>query len=134
MSTLALTLPPDPVPGDDGFLTLSDLLDRWRGSLSGCELVVLSACSTQRGAQQRDEGVYALPWGFLYAGVPAVVASLWNVADESTAELMADFYRRLRSGKYEDRLAPLIAAKKALEKRHPDPRHWAGFIWMGDPR
>ena len=114
-------------------LKLSDLLDDWRDKLSACELVVLSACSTNRGEPWRDDGVYALPWGFLFAGVPSVVASLWNVSDKSTAELMADFYERLRKGEG-DRLTALTAAKKEIKKRYPHPRHWAAFVWIGDPR
>ena len=47
------------------------------------------------GPLQKDEGVFALPWGFFFAGCPSVIASQWSVGDESTAALMADFYRRL---------------------------------------
>ena len=133
LSALALTLPKNPSRDDDGFLKLSDLLDEWRDKLPACELVVLSACSTNRGEPWRDDGVYALPWGFLFAGVPSVVASLWNVSDKSTAELMSDFYERLRKGEG-DRSTALTAAKKELKKRYPHPRHWAAFVWIGDPR
>ncbi len=74
-----------------------------------------------------------MPWGFLYAGVPSVVASLWNVSDESTAKLMSDFYARVRAGKG-DRLTAMTEAKKELKKRYPHPKHWAAFVWIGDPR
>jgi CHAT domain-containing protein/tetratricopeptide (TPR) repeat protein len=136
-SSLALTSPATPTPEDDGFLRLIDLLLRWRGRLGGCELVVLSACETRRGEEQADEGVFAMPWGFLYAGTPSVVASLWRVDDDSTAALMGAFYRSLAAGDLPDRRRKLEAftrARKELRKRHPEPYHWAPFVYIGSPR
>jgi len=112
---LALSPPSQADASDDSFLRLADLLEHWRGRISGCELVVLSACKTQRGYMQRDEGVFALPWGFMYAGAPTVIASLWNVNDASTAELMSDFYRRLQSAEK----AGASPTKLAAFKRGP---------------
>ena len=53
-AALALTPPRVPVPGDDGFLTLGDLLERWRGRLDGTAVVVLSACESQAGSAGRQ--------------------------------------------------------------------------------
>jgi CHAT domain-containing protein len=133
-SALALTLPAAAQAGDDGFLGMLDLLEHWRDRIPLCELVVLSACDTQRGDLQCDEGVFALPWGFHYAGCPSVVASLWSVDDASTAEMMADLYRRLLASGGRDRLAAFSAAKKALRARRPEPFYWAPFVFVGDPR
>lgn len=136
-SSLALTLPPVPTPGDSGFLRLRDLLEHWRDHINRCELVVLSACETQRGRLQRDEGVFAMPWGFMYAGAPAVIASLWRVDDASTAELMSAFYAGLAAsgeGPARSKLAAFTAARKALRKQYPEPYFWAPFIYIGDPR
>jgi CHAT domain-containing protein len=134
-SALALTLPTAGGAGeDDGFLELIDLLEHWRDRLARCELVVLSACETQGGPLQKDEGVFALPWGFFYAGCPAVIASLWSVADESTAVLMADFYRRLLADPARDRLLAFTEARRTLKATHPDPRRWAPFVFVGDPK
>ena len=74
-ASLALTRPEKPSPGDIGFLTLDRLIRSWRSKLKDCDLVVLSACDTQRGIAKGDS-VMALPWGFFYAGAPTVVASL----------------------------------------------------------
>jgi CHAT domain-containing protein len=131
-SSLALTLPRVATAEDDGFLSLEDLFSRWRGKLRMCELVVLSACETQKGKIQKDEAVQALPVGFLFAGAPTVIATLWRVDDASAAELMGDFYRRLASGK--GKLEAFTEARKALRKRHPDPYHWAPYVYIGDPR
>jgi tetratricopeptide (TPR) repeat protein len=133
-SSLALTLPRAPTAEDDGFLSLADVLSGWRGALARCELVVLSACETQRGYEQRDEGVYALPVGFLYAGAPSVIGSLWRVDDASTAELFADFYARLRGSGGRDKLVAFTEARKALKRKRPEPYFWAPFVYVGDPR
>jgi len=133
LSALALTPPRVPEPGDDGFLTLGDLLERWRGRLDGTELVVLSACESHRGKIERDEGVLALPWGFCFAGARAVVASLWKVSDDSTSLLMGDLYKRLLSEGARGPCEALDEARRALRKTHPDPHHWGAFVFVGAP-
>jgi len=115
-----------------GFLNLYELFEHWRDRLNACELVVLSACESAKGPTQRDEGPYAMPLGFLYAGAPAVIGSLWRVDDQSTAELFVDFYRRLKNGT--PKLQAFTEARKALKKRYPQPYHWAAFVYIGDPR
>jgi CHAT domain-containing protein len=78
----------------------------------------------------RDE-----PGGFMCAACPAVITSLWRVQDESTAELMSDLYRRLLDGESKaDKLTAFTEARRALRKKWPDPRNWAPFIFVGDPR
>ncbi len=99
-ASLALTQPTTPTPGDIGFLTLDHLIRKWRGKLKDCDLVVLSACDTQRGVKKGDS-VMALPWGFFYAGAPTVIASLWKVDDTATQLLMTRLYENLLGG-YED--------------------------------
>jgi CHAT domain-containing protein len=93
---------------------------------------VLSACRTNIGPTQRDEAPQALPLGFLFAGAPAVISSLWAVDDASTRELMVDFHGRLAAGET-DQLAAFTAAKKALRAKYPDPFHWAPFLYIGSP-
>ena len=78
----------------DSDLTLRDVLGQLR--LSGARMVVLSACETgiSEFRALADEAI-SLPAGFLMAGAPAVVASLWAVNDLSTALLMERFYHNL---------------------------------------
>jgi CHAT domain-containing protein len=133
-SCLALTLPERPTREDDGFLNLGELLLKWRDRIRGCELVVLSACETQRGRMQMDEAVFAMPVGFLYAGASSVIASLWRVDDDSTAELMATFYRKLVKDRDGSNLTAFHQARRALKKTRPHPYHWAPFVYLGDPR
>ena len=113
-ASLALTRPKQITPEDIGFLRLDDLITQWRGRLKDCELVVLSACDTQRGVT-KGTGTMALPWGFMYAGAPTVIASLWQVNDVSTSILMEDFYRNLQEKKM-TKASALQEAKRTLRE------------------
>ncbi|HEY7062107.1 MAG TPA: CHAT domain-containing protein [Chloroflexota bacterium] len=77
----------------DGSLTVQDVYGL---NLAQADLVVLSACETQLGAQSRGDDVVGLTRAFLYAGAPSVIASLWSVNDQATAVLMAAFSRATR--------------------------------------
>ncbi|MGB3969051.1 MAG: CHAT domain-containing protein, partial [Planctomycetota bacterium] len=132
LSMLVLAAPTQVAPGDDGLLKLTDLFGAWRGRLAACRLVVLSACRTNVGPTLRDEAPQALPLGFLFAGVRAVISSLWAVDDASTRELMVAFYQRLAAGGT-DPLGAFTAARKALRAKYPDPFHWAPFLFLGLP-
>jgi CHAT domain-containing protein/tetratricopeptide (TPR) repeat protein len=99
----------------------------------GADLVVLSACETALGREVRGEGLYGLARGFLYAGAPRVVASLWSVRDEATAQLMSRFYAAM----IKDGLPPSAALRRAqislqAEPRWASPFYWAGFVLQGD--
>ncbi|MCP5117724.1 MAG: CHAT domain-containing protein, partial [bacterium] len=73
--------------------------------------------------------------GFMYAGAPRVVVSLWKVNDQATADLMQVFYRHLLV----DGLAPAAALREAQDfirrqTRWQAPYYWAGFVLQGDWR
>jgi CHAT domain-containing protein/Tfp pilus assembly protein PilF len=115
----------------DGFLRLHEIYNLDLPS----ELVVLSGCETALGKEVRGEGLIALTRGFMYAGTPAVVASLWRVDDRSTAQLMRRFYGAM----LEQGLRPaaaLRAAQISLFEQQPTaaPYFWAGFVFQGDWR
>jgi CHAT domain-containing protein len=95
-------------------------------------LVVLSACQSAIGPQVRGEGLLGLARGFLYAGARSAVASLWDVDDRSTAELMARFY----DGYLRRRLTPSAALRQAQlqilrDARWSLPYYWAPFAAIG---
>ncbi len=95
------------------------------------DLVVLSACKTGTGKILEGEGVMALPRGFIYAGVPNVIASLWKVHDEKTKDLMLAFYEHLLNDNVSYAEA-LRRAKLDCIKKGFLPLDWAGFILIGE--
>jgi CHAT domain-containing protein len=72
---------------------------------------------------------------FQFAGARSVLASLWSVADDSTAQLMTRFYAHLRAGKSKDE-ALRAAQLEAISQRsaYAHPFHWAAFQLFGDWR
>jgi len=72
-----------------GYLRLNDIYQLRLNA----DLVALGACRTGLGKQLRGQGMIGLTRGFIYAGAPRVVASLWDVTDGETAQLMRSFYR-----------------------------------------
>lgn len=95
-STLAMALPAgDEESDDNGFLQAWEIIEQVRLE---ADLVTLSACETGLGADMGGEGLIGLVRAFQYAGARSVVASLWSVADQPTADLMRSFYSSLQSG------------------------------------
>jgi CHAT domain-containing protein len=97
--------------------------------------VVLSGCRTALGKEIRGEGLVGLTRGFMFAGAPRVVVSLWDVQDRATAELMKRMYSSLlREGKRP--AAALHDAQREMSAipEWSAPYHWAGFVLQGDWR
>lgn len=115
----------------DGFLRAHEIYNLQLNA----DLVVLSACRTALGREIKGEGLVGLTRGFMYAGTPAVVASLWDVRDQATSELMSRLYEGMfKEGKRP--AAALRAAQLSLskEKRWSAPYYWAGFVLQGEWR
>jgi CHAT domain-containing protein len=111
-----------------GFVSVADIY-----KLHAPDLVVLSACYTALGQKQDGEGLSGVMRGFMYAGASGVVASLWQVDDRATAELMKHFYENmLQRG-----MGPAAALRDAQNKirsqsKWSSPYYWAGFTFQGD--
>ncbi|ABA56906.1 CHAT domain-containing protein [Nitrosococcus oceani] len=148
--------------GEPGHLTLLHLY-QGKVDFTGARLVTLSACQTgiTEVREQAEEAV-GLPGGLLGAGVPTVVASLWSVADLSTAFLMSRFYyhllcqahppdRALQQAQADTRTATWKQIREELEEQavlnasdklgdegeldqrpFAQPYHWAAFQVWGD--
>jgi CHAT domain-containing protein len=114
---------------EDGFLRLWDIYNLRLPA----DLVVLSACQTALGKEVRGEGLVGLTRGFMYAGAARVMASLWQVDDVATAELMSQFYQRFLK-KNMSPAAALRAAQVSLwkQKRWQDPYFWGAFQLQGE--
>jgi CHAT domain-containing protein/tetratricopeptide (TPR) repeat protein len=115
----------------DGFLRFHEIYNLKLNA----DLVVLSACQTALGKEVRGEGLIGLTRGFMYAGAPRVVASLWRVDDRATAELMKRFYE----GMMKRGLRPAAAMRAAQvsmmkEARWRAPQDWAAFTIQGEWR
>lgn len=129
LSGIVLSLFDEKGNPQDGFLRLNEIFNL---KLSA-DLVVLSGCGTGLGKEVKGEGVIGLTRGFMYAGTPRVVVSLWNTDDRSTATLMRRFY----SSMLRDGLSPAAALRAAQiqmwrEKGWHDPYYWAAFVLQGD--
>ena len=97
------------------------------------DLVTLSACQTGLGKISKGEGVIGLSRALVYAGANNIIVSFWNVADESTAEFMADFYRLVLDQPADSYSRNLQQAKLNMIKnsQHAAPFYWAPFILIG---
>jgi CHAT domain-containing protein len=131
LSGLVLSLVDEKGQPQDGFLRLHEIYNLKLGA----DLVVLSACRTALGKDVRGEGLIGLTRGFMYAGAPRVVVSLWNVSDEATAQLMKRFYH----GTLVEGLSPAAALRAAQvsmwkQKRWEAPYYWAAFMLQGEWR
>lgn len=113
----------------DGFLRLNDIYNLELRA----DLVVLSACQTALGKEIRGEGLIGLTRGFMYAGAPRVLATLWSVDDLATARFMKHFYRAMLNQK----LSPAAALRQAQiammdKSKQIPPYFWAGFSLQGE--
>jgi CHAT domain-containing protein/tetratricopeptide (TPR) repeat protein len=113
----------------NGFLRLHDIFNL---NLPA-ELIVLSACETGLGKEIKGEGLVGLTRGFMYAGSPRIVVSLWSVDDEATAELMTKFYQKM----LQDKLKPAAALRSAQiemlkNENFAAPYYWAAFTLQGE--
>ena len=141
---------------EDGRLEVHEIFNL---DLNNTSLVTLSACETGLGKLTSGDELIGLTRGFIYAGTPSIVASLWKVNDQSTSELMNLFYKNLKThSKVEAlRMAQLemingelgrgivrgIGGITTSEEDHDKPQStltvngshpyfWAPFILLGD--
>jgi len=96
-------------------------------------LVTLSACQTGLGKISKGEGVIGLSRALVYAGAKNIIVSFWSVADESTAQLMTEFYRQMlehTGGNYSENLRNAKLNLMRTEK-YKSPYYWAPFVLIG---
>jgi CHAT domain-containing protein len=116
---------------DDGRLEVHEILELKLNA----ELVTLSACDTALGSGYFAEvpagdDLIGLTRAFLFAGTPSVLASLWEVNDRSSAQLMHSFYSQLRNG---DKAIALAKAQREMRARgvYRHPYYWGAFTLVG---
>ena len=117
---------------DDGIMYSGDVYNL----TLKCDLLVLSACETGLGKIMRGEGIVGLTRAFLYSGASNLLVSLWKVSDNSTSQMMVEFYRQMLLKENSDlNYAVLLQKAKQmliLDKNYSRPYYWAPFILIGD--
>ncbi len=145
--------------GSGGALTLADLRGGKDFNFKGVDLLTLSACETARGGGSEGEEIESFGALAQSKGASAVMATLWQIADQSTARLMSDFYSGLLGGGL-DKARALQRAQIAMLRGVPagqvtlrgnrgvtaatddsvptaevttaHPYYWSAFILMGN--
>ncbi|WP_051044444.1 CHAT domain-containing protein [Pleurocapsa sp. PCC 7319] len=94
------------------------------------ELLILSACQTAAGDNQAALGLAGVA---VRSGARSTVATLWSVQDDSTAELVTQFYKALKIPGISKSAALRQAQLKLLEDpRHQHPYYWSAFVLVGN--
>ncbi|MEM9549029.1 MAG: CHAT domain-containing tetratricopeptide repeat protein [Bacteroidota bacterium] len=97
------------------------------------DLAVLSACNTGNGRLRSGEGIMSIFRGFLHAGCPSSLISLWSVEDCSTQAIIRNYFAELANGKSKD--IALQTVKKNFvndaDRLHAHPFYWAAFVQFG---
>ncbi|MEQ8969852.1 MAG: CHAT domain-containing tetratricopeptide repeat protein [Coleofasciculus sp. C1-SOL-03] len=99
-----------------------------RLGMKNTELLVLSACQTALREESDGREIAGIAYLFERAGAKAVMASLWNAEDETTSEIMTQFYQNLNQGMSKGEA--LRQAKLQQIDRHPF--YWSPFILIGN--
>lgn len=97
------------------------------------DFVVLSACQTAIGYWQKGEGIMSLARDFMYAGVPSILTTLWKVNDQSSSQIIQDFYQELQQDSKHKALQ--FAKQNYLEQASAfgaHPYFWSGYILVGN--
>ena len=95
------------------------------------DLVVLSACETNKGRLRRGEGIMSFARGLSAAGVKSVLSTFWVIGESPSLLIMKDFYQQLNAGATKD--VALQRARKNLMV-HGDfshPYYWSAFVPIG---
>ena len=97
------------------------------------DLVTLSACETGLGKIAKGEGIVGLSRALQYAGANNIIVSLWQVADQSTSQMMIEFYKYNLYNVHHGYNSALRKAKLSLLKseEYSQPYYWAPFILVG---
>lgn len=114
---------------NDGFLNTYEIYEL---DLQA-QMAVLSACNTGSGKINKGEGIMSLARGFIFAGVPSIIMTLWEVEDKSGSKIMTLFYENLERGLSKD-----IAMQKAKlsyldqsTQLFSHPYFWSAFVSIG---
>ena len=131
MSSIAMSVKPSPVDGEDGMLTVGEMKELDMNP----ELVMLSACQTGLGRITTGDTVQGLNNSLLQAGADATLTSLWSVNDYATSVFVTEFYDRVFNKNVPYKTAVTEVKREFLAGKHGEqlkhPEYWAPFIYYG---
>ncbi|MGF1567054.1 MAG: CHAT domain-containing protein [Nodosilinea sp.] len=119
------------VTGQGEKLTLAEmerLIRSTASNLESLDLLALTACQTAIGDERASLGLGGVA---VRAGAKSALASLWSINDETTAQLSAQFYKGLVSGRLSKAKA-LQAAQISLIQENKHPAYWSPYILVGN--
>lgn len=125
-----LLLAQDSAGGNDGILYSGEIYNLKLNA----DLTVLSACETGLGKIRKGEGIIGLTRALIYAGSRNIIVSLWPVSDQSTSNLMVDFYSNLTRGRQTEKYSVWLRnakLKMISEGKYSNPFYWSPFILVG---
>ncbi len=137
---LALAAPRFDPSGEDGLLTLSEILSLRLDA----DLVVLSACNTAAGDGAGADAISGLARGFLYAGTRSLLVSGWPVETSSARLLTTALFERQKKDRSTWAEALRRASLELIEARtyrladgrsafaYAHPLFWAPFFIVGN--
>jgi CHAT domain-containing protein len=115
---------------DRGYLTAAEIFNV---QLQVCSLVTLSACQSGISNIIQGDELIGLSRGFLYAGTPTMLVTLWQIDDEATQIFMESFYRCLTQGVNKSSAMRIAQEYLAgVNESYAHPFFWGGFILIGD--
>lgn len=92
------------------------------------ELLTLSACKTAAGDDRAALGLAGIA---VKAGAKSTMATLWEIDDKATSELVVEFYRQLKT-QGTSKSQALKNAQVKLMKQYPHPYYWSPFLMIGN--
>ena len=131
-SQLVFTLNNDTIEENDGLLNAYEIFNMQFNA----RMAVLSACNTGSGKLQKGEGIMSMARGFIFAGVPSVIMTLWAVEDQSGSILMTGFYQNLDDGMDIDEALQeaKLSYLRDADQLGAHPYLWSGYVCIGDTR
>jgi len=118
----------------DRVLSADDIMDMRVNN----EVVVLSGCESGRGETRTGDEIVGLSRAMMYAGTKAIVATLWEIKDVSTAKFMECIYEEFWNNRCDLADAVRNAQLKFIQRKVSEgwshPYYWAGFVVLGEKR
>ena len=108
--------------------------DIYNFDLNHVEMVVLSACESGIGEQQIGEGSISIARAFAQVGAKSIVTTLWSINDEKTKDIMAYFYKNLKTGMTKSKALQQAKITYLLSQKgnNAHPFFWAAFELIGN--